>query len=170
LLYNQGVSECGPGLITPKDWAASPWDSGGLAFVVLKNPSDQKVRGTVDKLLRELAADPANGMSKILNRTEIAAMGGASNAEFAVDMKPGFSLGAAADGPVVREIKPGGTHGYAPTHPEMLASFLMSGPGIGNDMDLGEIDMRSIAPTLASYLGASLTTGDLPALDITAKR
>jgi hypothetical protein len=37
-------------------------------------------------------------------------------------------------------------------------------------MDLGEIDMRNIAPTLASYLGASLTTADLPALDITGAR
>jgi predicted AlkP superfamily pyrophosphatase or phosphodiesterase len=154
------------GLITPKDWAASPWDSGALALVVLKNPSDQKVRATVEKLLHDLAADPANGISKILNRAEISAMGGATNAEFAVDMKPGFSLGSALDGPVVREIKPGGTHGYAPTHPEMLASFLISGPGIRQDMDLGEIDMRSIAPTLASYLGASLTTADLPALNI----
>lgn len=149
-----------------KDWTASPWDAGGLALVVLKNPSDAKVRGVVEKLLRELAADPATGIGRILNRGEISAMGGATNAEFAVDMKPGFSLGAALDGPEVREIKRGGTHGYAPTHPEMLASFLISGPGVGRDKDLGEIDMRSIAPTLASYLGATLTTGDLPALDI----
>jgi predicted AlkP superfamily pyrophosphatase or phosphodiesterase len=124
----------------------------------------------VDKLLRDLAADPANGISRILNRGEISALGGALNAEFAVDMKPGFSLGAALDGPVIREIKPGGTHGYAPTHPEMLASFLISGPGIRPDTDPGEIDMRSIAPTLASYLGASFTTADLPALDIAAKK
>jgi hypothetical protein len=38
------------------------------------------------------------------------------------------------------------------------------------DTDLGEIDMRSIAPTLASYLGASVKTADLPALAITAKQ
>jgi predicted AlkP superfamily pyrophosphatase or phosphodiesterase len=152
------------GLITAKDWTASPWDAGGLAFVVLKNPGDRNVRDRVDKLLHDLAADPANGISRILSRGEISAMGGALNAEFAVDMKPGFSLGAAIDGPAVRAIKPGGTHGYAPTHPEMLASFLISGPGIRPDVDLGEIDMRSIAPTLAAYLGAAFTTADLPAL------
>jgi predicted AlkP superfamily pyrophosphatase or phosphodiesterase len=105
-------------------------------------------------------------VNHILDRAEIAAMGGAANAEFAVDMKPGFSLGGALDGPAVREIKHGGTHGYSPAHPEMLASFLISGPGIRQDFDLGEIDMRNIAPTLASYLGASFTTGDLPALNI----
>jgi hypothetical protein len=81
-------------------------------------------------------------------------------------MKPGFSVSGALDGPVVREIKPGGTHGYAPTHPEMLASFLISGPGIRQNFDLGEIDMRSEAATLASYLGAPFTSGDLPALSI----
>jgi predicted AlkP superfamily pyrophosphatase or phosphodiesterase len=151
---------------TVKDWTASPWNSGGVAFVVSKDPRDQKVRGMVEKLLHELSADPANGVNQILDRAEIAAMGGAANAEFAVDMTPGFSLGGALDGPAVREIKHGGTHGYSPAHPEMLAAFLISGPGIRQNFDLGEIDMRSIAPTLASYLGASLTSGDLPALNI----
>jgi predicted AlkP superfamily pyrophosphatase or phosphodiesterase len=151
---------------TVRDWTASPWNSGGMGFVILKDPRDQKVRGVVEKLLRELAADPANGVNHILDRAEIAALGGAANAEFAVDMKPGFSLGGALDGPSVREIKHGGTHGYSPAHPEMLASFLISGPGIRQDLDLGEIDMRNIAPTLATYLGASFTTGDLPALTI----
>jgi predicted AlkP superfamily pyrophosphatase or phosphodiesterase len=97
-------------------------------------------------------------------------MGGAASAEFAVDMTPGFSIGAALDGPVVQEIKSSGTHGYAPRHPEMLAAFLISGPGIRKDFDLGEIDMRSIAPTLASWLGATLTTGDLPGLNIAGTR
>ena len=153
-----------------KDWTASPWDAGGLAFVVLKDPRDQAVRAGVEKLLRDLAADQANGISRILDRSEIAAMGGAASAEFAVDMTPGFSIGAALDGPVVQEIKSSGTHGYAPRHPEMLAAFLISGPGIRKDFDLGEIDMRSIAPTLASWLGASLTTGDLPGLSIVGTR
>jgi len=152
--------------VAVKDWTASPWGTGGLAFVVLR---DAKVRGTVEKLLSELAANPSMGVNHILDRAEIAAMGGAANAEFAVDMKPGFSIGGALDGPAVREIKHGGTHGYSPAHPEMLASFLIAGPGIRQNFDLGEIDMRSIAPTLASYLGASLTTGDLPALNIAGK-
>ncbi len=152
---------------TVRDWTASPWNSGGVAFVVLKDPRDRKVRGEVEKMLHDLAADPANGVNHILDRAEIAAVGGAASAEFAVDMKPGFSLGAALDGPAVREIKHGGTHGYSPAHPEMLASFLIAGPGIRQNFDVGEIDMRNIAPTLASYLGASFTTGDLPALAIT---
>lgn len=155
---------------TVMDWTAAPWISGGLAQVVMKDPRDQKARSAVEKLLNELAADPANGISRILDRSEVAAMGGGADAEFAVDMKPGFSLSGALDGPVVHAIKPGGTHGYAPSHPEMLAAFLISGPGIRANFDLGEIDMRSIAATLAGYLGAPLTSADLPALPISASR
>ena len=150
-------------------WTASPWDAGGMAFVVLKDPRDRAVRAGVEKLLRELAADPANGISRILDKGEIAAMGGTASAEFAVDMKRGFSVGAALDGAVVQEIRPGGTHGYAPTHPEMLASFFISGPGIKENFDLGEIDMRSIAPTLAKWLGGTMKIGDLPGLNIASR-
>jgi len=154
------------GIPTVRDWTAAPWNSGGAAMVVMKDPGDQKVRNAVAKLLHDLAADPANGIDRILDRSDLAALGGANNAEFAVDMKPGFSLGTALDGPMVRAIKPGGTHGYAPTHAEMLASFLISGPGIRQNADLGEIDMRSIAPTLAQYLGVSLPTADLAGQNI----
>ena len=178
--FNIGVLFVKAGLITlnegktttVKDWTASPWVTGGSAFVILKDPRDRKVRDAAEKLLHELAADPANGIDRILGRSEIAALGGTPNAEFAVDMKPGFSVSGVLDGPQVREIKPGGTHGYAPTHPEMLASFLISGPGIRKNFDLGEIDMRSEAATLASYLVVPFTSGDLPALNISeaAKR
>ncbi len=153
---------------TVKDWIAMPWNAGGLALVVMKEPKNREARNAVEKLLHQIAADPSNGIDRILDRSQVAALGGATTAEFAVDMKPGFSLGASLDGPAVRQIKHGGTHGYSPAHPEMLASFLMAGPGIRQNFDLGEIDMRNIAPTLARYLGVSFTTADLPALDIFA--
>ena len=149
-----------------KDWDAAPWETGGLAFIVMKDPANQKIRSAVSKLLRELAADRANGIERILERDEVAALGGTGKAEFAVDMRPGFSLGNALVGPAVRTIKPGGTHGYSPTHPEMLASFLITGSGIRRNFDLGQIDMRNVAPTLAKYLGASLPTADLPAVEL----
>jgi predicted AlkP superfamily pyrophosphatase or phosphodiesterase len=85
-------------------------------------------------------------------------------------MKPGFLIENNMTGPLVTERKPGGAHGYAPTHPELLASFLFAGPGVRVGASLGEIDMRSIAPTLATYLGVTFTTADLPALDVLTRR
>jgi len=147
-------------------WKAASWGSGGSAMIVLKDPHDQATSETVAKLLRELAADPANGIAGVLDRDAIARLGGSAVPDFAIDMKPGFSIAPAIDGPLVKEIKPGGTHGYAPTHPEMMAAFLIAGSGIRAGTDVGEIDMRSIAPTLAKYLGASLPSADLPPLEI----
>jgi predicted AlkP superfamily pyrophosphatase or phosphodiesterase len=148
------------------DWKAEPWSASGSALIVLKDPADKATRDAVEKLLRDLAADPANGIEQVLDRKAIAALGGAPNAEFIVDMKSNFTLGSAIDGPLAREIKPGGTHGYSPTHPEMRSAFFMAGPGIRRGSNVGDIDMRSIAPTVAKLLGVALPAADLPALDV----
>ncbi len=165
------------GLITPNPrrtsvfspgvtaWKADAWAAAASYLIVLKDPQDAATRQTVRKLLNELAADPANGIERILDRKEIAAIGGAPSAEFAVDMKPGFSAGNAVDGPLVRAVKAGGTHGYSPVHPEMRAAFLISGAGIGK-AKLGDIDMRSIAPTLAKVLGVPFAANDAPVLAV----
>ena len=153
------------------DWDAAAWNSGGSTAIVLKNPSDQVVLAKVAQVLRQLAADPENGIAAILDRPQIAALGGAPQAAFVVDLRPGFAAGAALEGPVVR-ARPtsGGTHGYAPTHPEMLASFFIAGPGIQAGLNLGEIDMRAIAPTLARLMGLPLPTADLQPLDVLRAR
>ena len=62
--------------------------------------------------------------------------------------------------------KAGGAHGYLPSNPELLASFFIAGPRIKHGLDLGVVDMRSIAPTLADSLGVKFTTGDLKALPV----
>jgi predicted AlkP superfamily pyrophosphatase or phosphodiesterase len=82
-------------------------------------------------------------------------------------MRPGYTVGGAFEGPVSRaRTTTGGTHGYAPTHPEMLASFFIAGPGISPGLNLGEIDMRAIAPTLARLMNVPLPTADLQPLDV----
>jgi hypothetical protein len=79
-------------------------------------------------------------------------------------MKPGYSV--SATGPEFQTHKTTGSHGYVPTHDEMLASFFIAGPHIRSGADLGQIDMRSIAATLAKAIGVSLSTADLPPLPI----
>jgi predicted AlkP superfamily pyrophosphatase or phosphodiesterase len=175
---NLNVAFVRAGLITPNpkrtsatapaviSWKANAWAASASFLIVSRDGADSATRTTVEKLLRELAADPANGIEHILNRAEIAALGGGSAVDFWVDMKPGFAAGNALDGPLIREIKPGGTHGYAPTHPEMRASFLIAGDGIAKGKNLGDIDMRTIAPTLAKFLAVSLPSADLQLLPI----
>jgi predicted AlkP superfamily pyrophosphatase or phosphodiesterase len=148
------------------DWKAQPWPDGGSAAIMLKDPNDAGTRDKVKQLLDRLAAEPANGIAKILSPSDIAALGGDPQAAFWVDMRPGYAIGGALTGPLVHEVSMRGTHGYSPTHPEMRAFFLIAGKGIREGADIGDIDMRSIAPTLAKVLNVSLSGADLPALEV----
>jgi predicted AlkP superfamily pyrophosphatase or phosphodiesterase len=148
------------------DWKAAPWPDGGSAAIMLKDPGDASTRGKVKQLLDRLAADPANGIAKILNRSDITALGGDPEAVFWVDMRPGYAIGGALEGPLVHSVSVRGTHGYSPTHPEMRAFFLISGAGIREGADIGDIDMRSVAPTLAKILKISFPTAELPPLSV----
>jgi Type I phosphodiesterase / nucleotide pyrophosphatase len=161
------------GLVTVKsgkvtDWKAIPHVDGGSAAVALKEPADEATRAKVEALLTRLAADPANGIEKVLGPREIAAMGGWTRAAFWVDMKSNFSVVASltATGPVAQARKVGGTHGYEPSNPQLLASLFVAGPGVKKGLDLGEIDMRTVAPTLAKVLGLKMDSADLTPLDI----
>lgn len=142
-------------------WKAYPDIEAGSAAIILKDPKDEATRAKVDKLLHRVAADPKNGIAQILDPKQIAAFGGRPDAAFWVDMQSNFSVV-----PTDRPDKVGGTHGYAPSNPQLLASFFIAGPKIKPGVDLGEIDMRSIAATLAKIMGFSFTTADLPALHV----
>jgi hypothetical protein len=123
---------------------------------VLKDPQDQTTLIEVRELLAKLAADPANGIDRVLKAEELHERGGYPNASFFVGMKSGWRTGSALNGQVLSAIKPGGTHGQLPDVPELRAAFFFVGPGVPAGKDLGVIDMRDIAPTLAKEAGLSL--------------
>lgn len=146
------------------DWTAVPWETGGSAAIVLKNPEDQTMVAKVKELLSKLAGDPANGIDRVLDAQELHERGGYPNASFLVSLKPGWKTGAALTGALVAKVKPGGTHGELPDVPDLRASFFMVGPGIAAGKDLGVIDMRNIAPTLAKEVGLVLPKAEGKAL------
>lgn len=141
---------------TLTDWEAMPWETGGSAAIVLKNPEDQTVLAKTRELLAKLSADPANGIDRVLEADELHKRGGYPNASFFVGLKPGWRTGSAMMGPVVTPVKPGGTHGELPDLPDLRAAFFLVGPGVPSGKDLGLIDMRHIAPTLAKEAGLGL--------------
>jgi predicted AlkP superfamily pyrophosphatase or phosphodiesterase len=138
------------------DWKAEPWDAGGSEAIVLKNPNDAAVKKQVADLLHKLAADPANGIAQVIDKSAIEKKGGAVEASFWVDFKLGYEGGHQVVSAMVSAGSIKGNHGYFPDHPEMRATFMIEGPGIPKGKSLGEIDMRAIAPTLAKIMGVSL--------------
>jgi predicted AlkP superfamily pyrophosphatase or phosphodiesterase len=146
------------------DWRAMPWETGGSAAIVLKDPKNGLTAATVRALLTKLAADPANGIDRVLEGEELHSKGGYPNASFFVGLKPGWRTGTSLTGPVVTSVKAGGTHGGLPDLPDLRAAFFLVGPGVPAGKNLGLIDMRDIAPTLAKEAGLSLPTADGNAL------
>jgi len=146
------------------DWQAMPWETGGSAAIVLKDPNDQEVFAKIRELLAKLSADPANGIDRVLEAEELHQRGGYPNASFFVGLKPGWRTLGAVTGPLVAKVKPGGTHGELPDLPDLRSAFFVVGPGVPAGKDLGLIDMRDIAPSLAKLVGLCLPGADGKAL------
>jgi hypothetical protein len=142
-----------------------PWTNGGSAAIVLRNPSDAALIGKTRDLLSRLAGDPGNGINRIVEEKELHELGGYPTASFLVDMKPGFQIDSGFTG-VLRQDGSGGTHGQLPEHVELRASLFMAGSGIAHSRNLGVVDMRQIAPTIANLLGLKMPTAEAKPLRV----
>ncbi len=151
------AGQAGP-LGTPSfsSWKATLWPAGGSAAVMLHDPNDTGSLNAIMKLLRDLAADPTNGIETIVSKEQLHALGGFPEAEALVVLRPPYQLGYTFSGPVVTPAPSTGMHGYLPSNPEMRSSFFVMGAGVRAGRSLGLIDMRQIAPTLGQVLGVRL--------------
>jgi predicted AlkP superfamily pyrophosphatase or phosphodiesterase len=147
-------------------WKAKPWPAGGAAAIMLADPGDASVHAQVSDLLNTLATDPANGIDRILTHEELVQARAFPDAAFLVSFKIGYEFGDHLSAPLVSAPSNRGTHGYLPDRPEMRAAFFLIGPGAAAGRSLGEIDMRQIAPTLASIMNLPLKDAELAALQL----
>jgi predicted AlkP superfamily pyrophosphatase or phosphodiesterase len=142
-------------------WKAQPWSGSGMAAVMLHDPADSQTEAQVRDLLQAMKADPANGIAEVLERDAIKQHGAFPDASFLIVMKLGYYALTDATSPLVSEVKGTlGSHGFSPEYPEMRAAFFIAGPGIARGRDLGLIDMRQIAPTVAQLLGVHLRSAN----------
>jgi predicted AlkP superfamily pyrophosphatase or phosphodiesterase len=153
--------------IAVKEWKAEPWMAGGMAAIMLHDANDKATEQQVHEMLMKLAADPANGIASVLDREEINERGTFPDAAFLVVFEPGYYAGAATSGDLITPI-PGtrGSHGFSPDFPEMRSSFFAMGAGIAKNRDLGVVDMRRIAPTVAGILHAPMPTAKAAPLGV----
>lgn len=147
-------------------WKAFSWTGGGSAVVMLHDPSDKATAEKVFVLLKKLQQDPTNGIDRVLTKDEAAPMGGTPQTAFLIDCRPGFYVGRGLTTPLITEAHQKGTHGFLATHPELQSAFMIEGRGIAKGRNLGMIDMRQIAPTIAKELGVTLPEVRLSVLKI----
>lgn len=138
-----------------------------MAAIMLHDANDAATEQQVRALLDKLAADPSSGIAQVLDRAEIAKRGTYPDATFLVVFKPGYYFGTNTGGDLVTPIAgTRGSHGFSPDYPEMRSSFFAMGAGIAHHRDLGLVDMRQIAPTVAGILHAELPTAKATPLHV----
>jgi predicted AlkP superfamily pyrophosphatase or phosphodiesterase len=149
-----------------KSWDAVPWNSGGSSAIVLAKPDDLQLRDRVERLLTGLKADPKNRIADIADAVAIKQMRGNPSARYFVNFEIGAYAGGfkGKDAPLVGPSASKGMHGYFPNNPMMQSSFMVMGKNVAKGRNLGTIDMRVIAPTLAQYLGVALPDAELKAI------
>jgi predicted AlkP superfamily pyrophosphatase or phosphodiesterase len=149
------------------EWRAQPWSGAGMAAVMLHDPADSHTEAQVRDLLQTMKADPGNGIAEVLERDAMQKRGAFPDAAFLVIMKLGYYALADATSPLVSEVQgTAGSHGFSPEYPQMRAAFFIAGAGIAQHRDLGLIDMRQIAPTVAQQLGVRLPAAVQPVLPV----
>ena len=155
------------GLLDPKaeTWEAAAYNTGGTSAILLRDPSDAKTAARVTAVLEAARKNPAYGIGRVFNHQEVLARGGRPDALFMLDPAPGWRF-ATGTAKLIAEIPGTGAHGQMPDHPELRAAFMVSGPGIAQHKDLGVIDMRQIAPTLARLLQVKLPRAKLAPLNL----
>lgn len=149
-------------------WSAMPWNSGGSVAIVLARSDDQQLVRRVSALLQKLKDDPAMRIAAIADRARIRKMGGNPQAEFYVDLAPDATSGGfkGESATITGPSKVKGMHGYFPRAGNLASTFMLMGPGVPSGRDLGEIDMRAIAPTLAALLEVQLPSAELPPITL----
>jgi predicted AlkP superfamily pyrophosphatase or phosphodiesterase len=155
LLRERGLITLSEDGETVKDWRAALQADGGMAYIYIKDENDAETARAVKDLVEGYANQPDTKLARIYTREDLTARGGDTRAFLAIECKPGWAWKDGYAGDLMAETSSKGHHGFDPERPEMQASFLVYGPGVGHG-ELGQVRLIDLAPTVAQILGLSM--------------
>jgi len=142
------------------DWAAMPWSTAQGFAIVLKRSDDSATAARVRTVLTTLQADSAAGIDRVVDAATLKTHDALPGVAFYVPLKSGWRSGSGFEGPVYSKVTPGGAHGGWFEHPELYATFIVTGVHVPAGKSLGVIDLRDIGPTLAALVGLPMPNVD----------
>ncbi|MBS1815304.1 MAG: alkaline phosphatase family protein [Acidobacteria bacterium] len=154
LLAKEGLLD-----IPQHKWEAAAYNTGGTSTIIVRDPSNAAVVAKVKSVVEAAAKNPAYGIGRMLTHEEAVKRGGNPAAMYILDAASGWRFGSGTK-KITADAPGTGAHGQLPDHPELRSSFFLVGPDVVK-RNLGVIDMRQIAPTLAKILNVKLPSAKL---------
>ena len=137
-------------------WKAFSQRAGGTAEVRLSDPDDKESAENLAEVMKRLEDDPESGILEVLTGEEALARGGFPQAAYVLVSEKGYEIRDDVTGDYLRTtLTQKAQHGYSEKFPEMRASFMITGEGIGKGKITG-VHLIDVAPTLAAVMGAEL--------------
>lgn len=149
------------GLIDPANknaWKAYFHSSGGATFLHLKDKNDKQTLAKVKEILAGLSTGNKK-LFRIVDRSELDAVGADPNAALALAPVPGVVFSGSLEGDLLKAAK-GGTHGYFPDFKEIQTGFVAFGKGINKGVTIPEMGLEDIAPLIARLLKIDFPSAD----------
>ncbi len=124
--------------------------NGGSFFIYWEDGKDY--RPQIDLALKPLL--DRGVLWAILDRRALADLGAEPAVQMALEAPAGTMFGGKARGEIVSAMKPpGGSHGFLPFRKGLEASFIAWGPDIRGGINLHQIRMTAIGPTILKVMG-----------------
>jgi predicted AlkP superfamily pyrophosphatase or phosphodiesterase len=127
------------------------------AAIYLKDPAlAQRVR----TLFEGLAAGRYHGLFRVVDRAEVARLGGDPDAALIIEPIEGFTTAAGTSGGFLVASPRRGDHGFLPTEPPMHTGLVVSGAGVLKGVVVPLTRQIDIAPTAARLLGIEFSEAE----------
>ena len=144
------------------DWKAMFHNSGGGAFLELKDPNDKSTLALVKTLLQQ-QPDSIKKYYRILEKTDLEKVGADPSILLALTAINGAAFGGPMKSPMEILDKVVGTHGYYPDHQEIKTGFVAFGPGLKSGVLINNMRLIDVAPLVVKLTGIPFpqTDGEL---------
>lgn len=156
-LAEAGLIRRGPG--DRPDWRAIIAPNRGLGSLYVKVRQDAEVAARARQALERYVAEYPRRF-RILERSELDAVGADADAVLGVEPYPGYVLDARLAPPFQKAHNRAAGHGYRPDTPGMETGLIIAGAGARAGVVLPLTSTIDVAPTIAQLLGVALAKAE----------
>jgi predicted AlkP superfamily pyrophosphatase or phosphodiesterase len=130
----------------------------GSAQVTLQDPEDAGLRRRVEGVFSELRSRPEPLIETVYDRARVLEMKVGEGIHYILEAAEGCYFVPQTEGEVVAPAEESfrAAHGYHPDHAGYRSLFIASGPGVRTGVEIEEMGIVDIGPTLAALLGLEM--------------